>query len=81
MSHQAEEVEQTGGPLPGMEMPATRTIRPVLAFLAGWLGFGLAYVYVGRMRLGVATFVATFSIWAFFAWTRLIVYSAIMLWA
>jgi hypothetical protein len=71
MTDQAEEVEQTAGPLPGIEMPDARKIRPILAFLAGWLGFELGYVYVGRIRLGVATFIATFGIWALSAWTRL----------
>jgi hypothetical protein len=79
MTHQTEEVEQTG-PLPGIEMPTTRKVRPILAFLAGWFGIGLGYVYVGRIRLGVATLVAIFGIWAFSAWTRLIVSTAIILW-
>src|ERR1700692_1575957 len=79
MTHQTEEVEQTG-PLPGIEMPVTRKVRPILAFLAGWLGIGLGYVYVGRIRLGVATLVAIFGILSFAAWTRLIVSTAIMLW-
>jgi signal peptidase I len=79
MTQQPEEVEKTVES-PVVEAPATRKVRPVLAFFAGWFGIGLGYVYVGRIRLGVATLVATFGIWAFSAWTRLIVSKASTLW-
>jgi signal peptidase I len=52
----------------------------VLAFVAGFLGLGLGYVYVGKIRLGVATIAGICLTVGFFAWTRLIVQSAIMLW-
>jgi signal peptidase I len=80
MTHEVEKVEQTAGLSLGIAMPATRKVRPILAFLAGWLGFGLGYVYVGRIRLGIGTVVASLGIWALSAWTRLIVSGAIALW-
>jgi len=52
----------------------------VLAFIAGFLGLGLGYVYVGKIRLGAAAIVGFCLTVGFFAWTRLIVQSAIMLW-
>jgi signal peptidase I len=80
MTHQPQEEEKTAGELPAIETPATRKVRPILAFLAAFLGLGLGYVYVGRIRLAIATFVASFGIWALSAWTRLIVSTATMLW-
>jgi signal peptidase I len=63
-----------------LETRNTRKPHVVLAFIAGFLGLGLGYVYVGRIRLGVATIVGLCFTVGFFAWTRLIVQSAIMLW-
>jgi signal peptidase I len=63
-----------------METQNTRKPHVVLAFIAGFLGLGLGYVYVGKIRFGVATIVGLCLIVGFFAWTRLIVQSAIMLW-
>jgi signal peptidase I len=63
-----------------METQSTRKPHVVLAFLAGFLGLGLGYVYVGKMRFGVAAIVGFCLTVGFFAWTRLIVQSAIMLW-
>jgi hypothetical protein len=54
MTHQPEELENTAVESSGVETPATRRVRPVLAFLAGLLEFGLGYVYVGRIRLTCA---------------------------
>jgi signal peptidase I len=65
---------------PGMETHATRRVRAVLAFLANLLGLGLGYVYVGELRLAIVALVATCSALAFFAWTRLIVSTAIVYW-
>jgi signal peptidase I len=63
-----------------MDTPKTRSPHVILAFLAGILGIGLGYLYVGKLRLGVATIVAFCLTIGFFAWTRLIVQSATMLW-
>ena len=63
-----------------MDIPKTRKPHVVLAFLAGFLGMGLGYVYVGKLRLGVTTILACCLTIGFFAWTRLIVRSATMLW-
>jgi signal peptidase I len=52
----------------------------ILAFIAGFLGLGLGYVYVGKIRFGVATIVVLYFTVCFFAWTRLIVISATTLW-
>src|SRR6202166_3137751 len=80
MMDQPEQPRNTVGELPGVKTPATRRVRPVLAFLAAFLGLGLGYVYVGRIRLAIATFVASFGIWVLSGWTRLIVSTATMLW-
>jgi signal peptidase I len=63
-------------------MGAQNTRKPhvVLAFIAGFLGLGLGYVYVGKIRLGIASIAGFCLTVAFFAWTRLIVKSAIVLW-
>jgi hypothetical protein len=58
----------------------TRKPHVVLAFIAGFLGMGLGYVYVGRLRLGLITIAGFCLTIGFFAWTRLIVQSATMLW-
>jgi hypothetical protein len=76
MTHQPEEVENTAVELPGVETPATRRVRPVLALVAGLVEFGLGYVYVGRIRLALTCFAAFYGIIAFFSWTRLVMYSA-----
>jgi len=58
----------------------TRKPHVVLAFIAGFLGMGLGYVYVGRLRLGLVTIAGFCLTIGFFAWTRLIVQSATILW-
>ena len=58
----------------------TRKPHVVLAFIAGFLGLGLGYVYVGKIRLGIAAIAGFCLTVAFFAWTRLIAQSAIVLW-
>ena len=63
-----------------MDIRKNRTPHVVLAFIAGFLGMGLGYVYVGRARLAATTIAALFLTIGFFAWTRLIVQSATMLW-
>jgi signal peptidase I len=65
---------------PGMEIPTPRKVRPVLAFLANFLGLGLGYVYVGELRLAIVALVATYSALAFFAWTGLLVSTASIYW-
>ena len=67
-------------PNAAMETASPRTPRAFLAFIAGFLGLGLGYVYVGKLRAGVAIFLSSFCLVAFFAWTRLIVQSASMVW-
>jgi signal peptidase I len=64
----------------GMEPAAARRVRPFLAFLAGFFGLGLGYVYVGRVRLGIATVAGVYGGLALFAWTRLVVLSAAIYW-
>ena len=44
-----------------VDIRKTRRPHAVLAFIAGFLGFGLGYVYVGRPRLG-ATTIAVFCL-------------------
>ncbi len=36
-----------------MEVPPTRKVRPVLAFLSGWLAPALGYVYAGELPLAL----------------------------
>jgi TM2 domain-containing membrane protein YozV len=38
-----------------MDTRKSRKPHIVLAFIAGFLGMGLGYVYVGKLRFGVAT--------------------------
>lgn len=63
-------------------LDTTKTRKPhvVLSCLAGFLGLGLGYAYVGKLRLGLATIAASCLALGFFAWTRLIVQSATMFW-
>ena len=63
-----------------VEMTNTRKVHPVLAFVAALLGFGLGYVYIGKARAGVAVILSFYLMVVFFAWTRMLVYSAAMLW-
>lgn len=55
-------------------------MKPPLAFLANFLGLGLGYLYVGEFRLALAGFVSQYALIAFFAWTRLLVFTAITYW-
>jgi hypothetical protein len=80
MTDQPEEPKKTVGELPVIETPAMRRVRPVLAFLAGLLEFGLGYVYVGKLGYAIASFVIFYGLIAFFAWTRLVMYSATLWW-
>jgi signal peptidase I len=63
-----------------VEAANTRKVHPVLAFVAGFFGFGMGYVYVGKLRLAGATIVGLYAVLAFLSWTRLVVYSAIVWW-
>jgi signal peptidase I len=63
-----------------VEAANTRKVNPILAFVAGFFGFGMGYVYVGKLRLAVATIVGLYTPLAFFSWTRLVVYSTIAWW-
>jgi hypothetical protein len=63
-----------------MEIPKLRKVNPFLAFLAGFFGFGMGYVYVGRLRTGVMAFIGFYVLMGFFAWTRLVLYSATIWW-
>jgi signal peptidase I len=63
-----------------MEVQAIRSVRPVRAFFAGFLGLGGGYLYVSEPGLAAATVGGSLSIWALAAWTRLLVHSAAALW-
>lgn len=63
-----------------MESANTRNVNPTLAFVAGFLGFGLGYVYVGRTRLAAATIAGFYAVLAAISWTRMVVYSAGVWW-
>ena len=63
-----------------METANTRKVNPLLAFVAGFFGFGMGYVYLGKLRVGVVIFVGFYVLIGFFAWTRLVTYSAILWW-
>ena len=63
-----------------MEPLHTRKLRPVLALSANFLGLGLGYVYVGELQFAVATVAGVYLTLGLLAWTRLIVYSATILW-
>jgi TM2 domain-containing membrane protein YozV len=54
-----------------MEISETRKVNPLPVFVAGFCGFGLGYVYVGRLRAGLATFVGfdATSGWFYVAWS------------
>ena len=52
--------------------PKERRVSAGLAALAGILGPGLGYLYVGRLLFAVATLLAIFAIAAIAGWTRLI---------
>ena len=43
-----------------------RKINPILAFVSGFFGFGMGYVYVGRLRPGVAAYVGFYLTLALF---------------
>jgi signal peptidase I len=64
-----------------MDVIQPRTLRPALALLAGIAEFGLGYVYVGRLRSGIAAFAAMYGALAFFTWTRFITLSPLILWS
>jgi signal peptidase I len=63
-----------------MEITNTQKVNPFLAFLAGLFGFGIGYVYVGRLRAGLVAFVGIYALIGFFSWTRLVVYFATVWW-
>ena len=54
--------------------PADRSIGPVQAVLLSVFGFGLGYVYVGRMRLAFVYFGALLGVFAVAGWTRLVLH-------
>lgn len=49
--------------------PKPRTLRPVLAFLSAFLGLGVAFVYVGELRLAIASVFGLYGLIALFGWT------------
>lgn len=49
-----------------------RNPKPFSAALAGFLGLGLGYLYIGRARVAFMTFLAVYGSFALVAWTRLI---------
>jgi signal peptidase I len=63
-----------------VNVQGTRRIGPIRAFLAGFFGLGLGYVYVGDLRLAFASIFGTLGVLAIFSWTRLIVVSALAYW-
>jgi signal peptidase I len=63
-----------------METPNTRKPHVVLAFLAGLSGFGLGYLYVGKLRFGVASLMSFCLMICLFAWSRSLVQSPLALW-
>ena len=65
----------------GEETQPTQKLNLFLAFLAGFLAFGMGYVYVGRPRAGAIAFAGVFTPIAIGGWTRLMVYSAPACWA
>jgi signal peptidase I len=46
-----------------------RTLRPVLAFFSAFLGLGVAFVYVGEMRLAIASVFGLYGLIALSGWT------------
>jgi signal peptidase I len=71
---------QLMGKIKTMETANARKVNPILAFLAGFFGLGLGYLYVGKPRFAIATIAGIYAVLAFFAWTRLVVYSATVWW-
>jgi signal peptidase I len=63
-----------------MNVQGTRRIGPIRAFLAGFCGLGLGYVYVGELRLALASIFGTLGVLAVFSWTRLIMVSGLVYW-
>jgi hypothetical protein len=63
-----------------VETSNIRKVNPIIAFVAGFLGFGTGYVYVGRLRYGVAAYIGFYLTLALFFWTRLVMLSAAMWW-
>jgi signal peptidase I len=55
------------------EATTPRLLRPVWAFLASIFILGLGLIYVGKLRLAIATVAAFYGVVALFSWTRLIV--------
>jgi signal peptidase I len=56
-----------------VEATTTRRLKPVWAFLASVFILGLGFVYVGKLRLAIATVATVYGVVALFSWTRLIV--------
>jgi hypothetical protein len=63
-----------------MNVQSIRKIGPIQAFLAGFFGVGLGYVYVGELRLAFAGIFGTVGVLVLCSWTRLIVASALVYW-
>jgi signal peptidase I len=55
------------------EAATTRSLRPGVAFLASVFVLGLGSLYVGKLRLAIATVATVYGVVALFSWTRLIV--------
>jgi signal peptidase I len=55
------------------EATPTRRIRLVWAFLPSVFILGLGFVYVGKLRLAIATVTTFYGVMALLSWTRLIV--------
>lgn len=49
--------------------PKPRTLRPVLAFFSAFLGLGVAFVYVGELRLAIASVCGLYGLIALSGWT------------
>jgi signal peptidase I len=80
MTEKSKEIGEVIGTMDDIEPRGMRKVRPVLAILAGLLEFGLGYVYVGKLRYAIASFVIIYGVIALFAWTRLVMYSATLWW-
>jgi signal peptidase I len=57
-----------------------RTLRPILAFFSAFLGLGIAFVYVGELRLAIASFLGLYGLIALSGWTGTITSSITGFW-
>jgi signal peptidase I len=63
-----------------IDIKDSRKVNPFLAFLAGLFGFGMGYVYVGRLRAGLVAFFGIYALIGIFSWSRLVVHFALVWW-